>query len=105
MTFEECSTLRDEIAARVASIEAKWDQERTVDGPAICELRTHCRRIYPRFAGRYGNVGSQIVGMADAAKRAVDKGDIALLLTALARIDIALELHKSVNGAHAPERS
>ena len=42
MTFDECSKVQDEIAARVAAIQRKWDQERTVDGPAIWELRSYC---------------------------------------------------------------
>jgi hypothetical protein len=34
--------------------------------------------------------------MADAAKKAIDNGDVALLPRALAGIDIALKLYKSV---------
>jgi hypothetical protein len=67
MTLEECSKLRDEIAARVVAIKKRWDQERTVDGPGIQELRSYCKRILPLFAGRHGNVGGKISQMFDAA--------------------------------------
>jgi hypothetical protein len=75
MTFDECSKLRDEIAARVAAIKRKWDQERAVEGPAIRELQSYCKRIRPLFAGRYGNVGGKISQMFDAAAKARE-GDI-----------------------------
>ena len=96
MTFEECSKFRDEIAARVANIKTKWDQEWTLDSQAIQELRSYCARIRPLFAGRYGNVGGKISQMADAAGRESDDGKIEALSRSLAGIDIALGMHKSV---------
>ena len=68
MTFEDCSKLRDEIAARVAAIIKKRQEEWTVDSLAIKELRSYCRKIYPRFAGRYRTVASKVAEMADAAE-------------------------------------
>jgi hypothetical protein len=93
MTFEECSKLRDEIAARVETIVKKRDEEWTVDEPAIRELRRYCRQIYPRFAGRYGNVGSKVAEMAGAATRALNDGNVYRLTGAAGGIDIALQLH------------
>ena len=82
MTLEQCSKLRDEIAARVAAIQRKWDQERTVDGPAIRELQSYCKRIRPLFAGRYGNVGGKISQMTEAVGK-VDDRAIGALIRAL----------------------
>jgi hypothetical protein len=95
MTFEECSKFRDEIAARVQKIKTRWDQEMTLDSPAIRELRSYCARIRPLFAGRYGNVGGKISQMVDAAGRASHGGKIEALSRGLAGIDIAILLHKS----------
>jgi hypothetical protein len=94
MTLEECCKLRDEIAARVAAIKGRWDQERTVDGPAIQELRSYCKRIRPLFAGRYANVGGKISQMFDAGGRASD-GNVPELSRGLAGIDIAIVTHKN----------
>jgi hypothetical protein len=90
MTFKECSEFRDEIAARVAKIKTRWDQERTLDSPAIRELRSYCARVRPLFAGRYRNVGGKISQMVDTAGRASDGGTIEALSRGLAGIDIAL---------------
>ena len=95
MTFEDCSKLRDEIAARVAAIIEKRQEEWTVDSLAIKELRSYCRKIYPRFAGRYRTVASKVAEMADAAKRALDDGDVYRLTGAAAGIDNALRLYEN----------
>ena len=93
MTFDECSKLRDELAARVAKIKTRWDHEGTLDGPAIRELRSYCKRIRPLFAGRYGNVGGKISQMAEAAGK-IDDRSISALLRALSGIDIAILHHR-----------
>jgi hypothetical protein len=95
MTFDECSKLRDELAARVAKIKTRWDHEGTLDGPAIRELQSYCKRIRPLFACRYGNVGGKISQMVDTAGRASDGGKIEALSRGLPGIDIALQMHKS----------
>ena len=96
MTFDECSKHRDEIAARVLAIQTKWDQERTLDHPAIQELRSYCKRIRPQFDGQYGNVGGKISQMAEAARKIDDKSISALLRT-LSGIDLAILHHRPQN--------
>ena len=102
MTFDECSKLRDEIAARVAKIKTRWDHEGTLDGPAIQELRTYCKRIRPLFTGRYGNVGGKISQMVEAGGQPIDDRSISALLRASSEINIAILHHRSATPARNP---
>ena len=96
MTFDECSKHRDEIAARVLAIQTKWDQERTLDHPAIQELRSYCKRIAPNLTAMVREVAWQdFPDRRSCFGRSIKS--ISALLRTLSGIDLAILHHRPQN--------
>ncbi len=94
MTLEECQSVCDEIAGQLDRVNRRMEEERSVDIRAVRDLRDYCLAQYPRFKGRFGNVGTKVLLLREAANRSIESLDTAPLNRGLAEIEGAISIHR-----------
>lgn len=94
MTLEDCQMIYDHIATQIDKIERRMEEERVFDSGAIQALGNYCLAQYPRFKGRFGNVGGKVLQLHEDANSSLTLVDTAPLRRGVMWIEAAIAIHR-----------